>query len=377
MNLQNKKLIILADENMPQVEEYFQHLGEVRRLPGRSIKAEDVTDVDILLVRSVTRVDAKLLEGSPVSFVGTATIGTDHLDIEYLEKKGVKWSAAPGCNARSVAEYVAGSVACLQLSGKLEAKGKIGIIANGNVGSKVAEVLEILGYELLIYDPPKEERDEAFKSCQLKELLDCSMICVHAPLTKSGPYPSHKMLGVDFLKRLKKGTVLLSAGRGAVLDFSVLKDIPGHLIECLDVWDPEPEVPLDILRRSYIATPHIAGYSFESKWRGTHMISEQAYQMLNLPAPNPKPSPPSRHQFDMAGQSMSWQELVLTLYNPINDTELSKTSLLNSPSNKIGKTFDSLRKNYQMRHEFSFCKVNNIKLSKEDFSICQNLGIEI
>jgi erythronate-4-phosphate dehydrogenase len=368
---------IVADENMPLVRDYFESWGELVTLPGRSIRREDLMDTDILLVRSITQVDQDLLSGTGIRFVGSATIGTDHLDIDELpNSSGIQWTAAPGCNAVSVAEYVVCCIAALNRKGILTGKPvRAGVIGVGNVGRRVAERLNLLGFEVFLNDPPRSENEPDFDSIPLKEMKEMDLICLHTPLTRKGPYRSFHLIDDDFLKQQKTGTVLLSAGRGDVIDFSALNQWKSKFRLNLDVWEPEPKVNTGILEDALIATPHVAGYAIQAKWRGTRMLYEKAAGIFDKPLCE-KIQPLPRPELDFQGRQVDWREVVLSVYNPEDDTRIMKESILES-TDDIGKVFDALRKNYRTRHEFDYPVIRNAKLNQVDLNILNSLGLNI
>ncbi|MEC7377506.1 MAG: 4-phosphoerythronate dehydrogenase, partial [Pseudomonadota bacterium] len=214
-------MLIVADENIPLLDSFFGDMGEIRRVPGRSMTASDVEDADVLLVRSVTRVNRELLEGSRVRFVGTATIGTDHVDVSWLEEAGIRFSAAPGCNANSVAEYVLSVISLHAEQRGLEdwTDLSVGIVGVGNVGGELARKLERLGFDVRLCDPPRAEGEssqpepgETFVT--LAEALECDVVSLHTPLTRDGSYPTFHMIGSGALSALSAGQLLINAGRG-------------------------------------------------------------------------------------------------------------------------------------------------------------------
>jgi len=364
---------IVADENMPLVQEYFSEYGEVVSLAGRQMSHKDVVDADILLVRSVTNVNRELLHDSKVKFVATATIGVDHLDKNYLDDSNIVWTSAPGCNADSVAEYDVTMLAYLYKTVGFDVVGKkVGIIGCGNVGSRVVKRLEILGANVLSYDPPKAENDSEFESVELEDLYDCDVLCLHAPLTKSGSHSSYHMIGESFFENLNKEAYIISAGRGPVIDFKSLAHLDLKKV-ILDVWEPEPNIDLEIMNQCLIATPHVAGYSLQSKWRGTEMVYCEAAKTfgwkVNKKVRHPVESP--SHSIENLG---SWQDCVLSLYNPKEDSERTLRSM--NHADDTGIAFDMLRKTYPLRHEFFFPKVRDCGLIGNDLEICKALGFD-
>jgi len=270
------------DENIPLGRDFFSGLGEVITKSGRTLCAADVADADVLLVRSVTQVNETLLANSRVRFVGTCTIGTDHLDKAYLDQQGIRWSSAPGCNADSVTEYVLSCLACLQPQWL---NASVGIVGCGNVGGRLYQRLKEQGVACKVYDPfltPAKRADLT----SLEDVLSCNVVCVHAPLTTDTSHPSFHLLGASELQQLKTGAVLISAGRGAVVDnqaLSQLLDERSDLKVALDVWEPEPLLDLDLLKKVKLATPHIAGYSYDGKALGTAMVYQALCAHLQRP----------------------------------------------------------------------------------------------
>lgn len=261
---------IVVDENMPYAEALFGRLGEVVAVRGRPLPAAALVGADALMVRSVTTVNQALLAGQRVRFVGTATAGTDHVDTAWLAQAGIGFSAAPGCNAIAVVEYVFSALMLLAERDGFALRDKtVGIVGVGNVGSRLQRRLTALGIRTLLCDPPRADRgdDEQFHS--LADLQrEADIITFHTPLNKSGPYRTLHLADADFLRGLPPGRILINAGRGAVVDNAALLqalEAGQDLRVVLDVWEPEPMLSLPLLARVDIATPHIAGYSLEGK----------------------------------------------------------------------------------------------------------------
>ena len=268
----SNKLKILADENIAYAQHFFADIGELILLPGRAISRSDVQDADILLVRSVTPVNRELLEGTAVRFVGSCTIGTDHVDAQWLSENNIHFSYAPGCNAQAVVEYVLAALQALEVN---LAASKVGIVGCGNVGGRLLRYLQSIDVDVMGYDPFLMNSD--LPLVNFEKILTCDVICLHAPLTKSGAYSTYHMFDTSVINSLKSGTVLLNAGRGAVIDNAALLrriENSGDLNVVLDVWENEPAISDDLLAHVAIGTPHIAGYSAEGKLRGTEMVYE-------------------------------------------------------------------------------------------------------
>lgn len=355
----NTKLNILADENMPKVEAIFGQFGEVKRLPGREMTAADLADTDLLLVRSVTQVNQTLLDSSPVRFVGTATIGMDHIDQPYLQQRNIGFSNAPGCNADAVVDYVL-SVIFLQAreQGFDPADRVYGIVGVGNVGGRLYQRLTDLGYQVLRNDPPRAEREPGFVDLdQLLEQADC--LCLHTPLTREGVYPTQHLFAAPELAKLKPGTLLINAGRGPVIDNQALLarlSAEPDLTVALDVWEYEPAVSAELAKHCVQVSPHIAGYSLDGKIRGTFMLYQAFCQHLSI-APELTLEaflPEMPHATFAEGDDPL--DLMLSVYDPRVDDQLLRETL-HLPETEQKQAFDQLRKHYRLRREFSALKV--------------------
>ncbi|HAS77619.1 MAG TPA: 4-phosphoerythronate dehydrogenase PdxB [Marinobacter adhaerens] len=361
-------MLIVADENIPLLDSFFGDIGEIRRVSGRSMSNEDVRDADIVLVRSVTRVNRELLEGSRVRFVGTTTIGTDHVDLDWLEAAGIRFSAAPGCNANSVAEYVL-SV----LSLHAERRGladwsqlSVGIVGVGNVGGELAHKLERLGFDVRLCDPPRadrEEDDQEFVS--LEEAMKCDVVSLHTPLTREGDHPTLHMIGHPELEALGANQLLINAGRGEVIDSSALLarlDQGNAPTVALDVWEQEPRIHPELVDRVWLATPHIAGYSLEGKVQGTEMIYQSLSQFLGLPVRKkagqflPEPALSKISFTSSADEDDAIRIALRACYDPRPDDARLRNAMTGSVEER-GAAFDRLRRDYPVRRECSSLKI--------------------
>jgi len=311
---------IVADQNIPCVAQAFADLGEVQLMPGREITAQHLRDCQCLISRTVTRIDAALLEDSAVEFVGTATIGTDHIDLDYLRQAGIACSNAPGCNAEGAAEYVlSGLFEMSRQRGFDPFQLKAGIVGFGNVGSCLFAKLEALGIDCLLCDPPLAASGKSRqKFTSLDTILrECNFISLHVPLTRGGEHPTFHLLDAERLRRLTDGCVLINAARGEVIDNRTLLELldeRGDLRVFLDTWENEPLVSRQLLQRVDLATPHIAGYSVEGRLRGTQMVLDAACSHFKLKSSwhMSQQLPPLR-SIDcspFAGDVGFWQELL-------------------------------------------------------------------
>ena len=273
---------IVADEKIPQVAAAFADLGQVQLVVGRDISAQHLTDCDCLLVRTVTRVNQALLSDSPVRFIGSATIGTDHIDHEYLQKQGIGFANAAGCNAEAASEYVVSGLFALSTSMGFDPfKRKAGIIGYGNVGASLYRKLEALGIPCLVNDPPLQHREHSGQDfVDLDTLLrECDFISLHVPLSLDGEHPSYHLLDKLKIENLRRGCLLVNAARGEVVDNRALLEVlkqRDDLVVFLDTWENEPLISRELLQRVDLATPHIAGYSVEGRLRGTQIILDAA-----------------------------------------------------------------------------------------------------
>ena len=344
---------IIADENIAGLVEYFAPFGQLHCKPGRSITTDDVKEADVLLVRSVTPVTEQLLNGSAVRFVGSCTIGIDHLDTDYLDSQNITWAYAPGCNAKAVADYV---LACL-LALKVDlSNSTVGIVGCGNVGGLVGMMLAGLNTNVLTCDPFLEDTDN-FTHTPIEDLIpQCDAVCLHTPLTESGSYPTHHLINKNNLSLFKSNAVLLNAGRGAVIDNGDLAKwltTNKYLQVVLDVWENEPDILIPLLEQVKIATPHIAGYSLGGKWRGTENIFKEFCQFISV-SDDKKNNGLSRvHENNNNFYINLNIDELLNHYNPFNDTKALKEILMEDNTESRKNIFDGLRTNYCLRKEFN------------------------
>ncbi|MFY2736741.1 4-phosphoerythronate dehydrogenase PdxB [Pseudocitrobacter faecalis] len=348
---------ILVDENMPYARELFSRLGEVKAVPGRPIPVAELAGADALMVRSVTKVNETLLANQSIKFVGTATAGTDHVDQAWLAQAGIGFSAAPGCNAIAVVEYVFSSLLYLaERDGFTLTDRTVGIVGVGNVGGRLQKRLEALGVRTLLCDPPRADNGDEGDFRALDELVqEADILTFHTPLFKDGPYKSLHLADEALIRSLKPGAILINACRGPVVDNAALLkclEAGQDLSVVLDVWEPEPDLNLALLEKVDIGTSHIAGYTLEGKARGTTQVFEayskfigQAQQVaLDTLLP-----PPEFGRITLHGKldQPTLKRLVHLVYDVRRD---------DAPLRKVAGIpgeFDKLRKNYLERREWS------------------------
>jgi len=360
-------MLILADENIPCVQSAFSTLGEVQTFHGRNLTSADLGKAEILLVRSITPVNEKLLKNSKIQFIGTATAGYDHIDLAYLKNHNIAFANAAGSNAISVAEYVLSAVLIMAEKQGFSLKNKtVGIIGCGHVGSQVFNKFKALGLTCLRNDPPLQEKMGSTEYVDLKTVLSADIITLHVPLEKTGKYPTYHLVDSHFLSILQEDTILINTSRGDVVDETALLttldnlDKRPRITALLDVWKNEPYINLNLLQKIELGTAHIAGYSVDGKVRGTAMLYESVCKYLNkkpiwqaehcLPAP-----PVEQLRFsNTINNDSAIHTAVMACYDVRRDAAALHSI---EKSKDFGKSFDSLRKNYAPRREFSTLQI--------------------
>ncbi|MFH1476637.1 MAG: 4-phosphoerythronate dehydrogenase [Verrucomicrobiota bacterium] len=364
---------IICSTNIPYAEEAFRPLGDLTILTPKEITADRVRDADVLVIRSTLRANRALLEGSRVRFVGTATIGTDHLDLAYLDQAGITWCAAPGCNANSVSEYVTTALLCLGQRHGFKLEGKtIGIVGVGNVGRLVVQKAQALGLRVLHNDPPRRAAENNPVFLPLEQVLaEADILTLHVPLTKTGPYPTWHMADPRFFERLKPSIVWLNAARGAAMDSDAFLAANSSTaratgkVACavLDTWEGEPVFRTDVLAKADIATPHIAGHSFEGKVMGTVMVYQAVCRFMGLKptwTPDDLLPPPLVPEIRLDPAGLSEEAALWRIVRPVYDIEADDQRLRAgavADSRERGQHFEQLRNNYPIRREFRFTRV--------------------
>jgi erythronate-4-phosphate dehydrogenase len=352
---------IVMDENVLLGKEAFSSIGEIVSVPGRSITPEVIKDADILIVRSVTKVNEQLLKNSSVKFVGSATAGIDHVDTGYLKSRNIAFASAPGSNSNSVAEYVIAGLLLLDKKGRISLeKISLGVVGVGNVGSKVVKKAQGLGINVLQNDPPlfRETNNNIFK--ELDELMDCDVITLHVPLSYSGVDKTFKLFDENRISKMKRGSVLINSSRGKVVEQMALKSAlrSGHFSGAiLDVWEKEPDIDKEMLEMADIGTSHIAGYSYDGKVKGTRMVFDAIcdFFSLNREWNVELPSPEVPYLEINVDETESFAEIladvVFKVYDIRKDDEKLR-KILNLEGKEKIKFFDDLRANYWSRREF-------------------------
>lgn len=337
---------IVVDDKIPYIREKLEMLADtVVALPGGSIGPQDVRDADALIVRTRTRCDRQLLEGSRVQLVATATIGYDHIDTDYMAQAGISWTNCPGCNAGSVAQYVECSLLLLERErGVRLRESTIGIVGHGHVGSRVHDVARRLGMRVLVCDPPLQQaassQHPSLHSFVPMDVIEreSDIITFHVPLTRGGQYATWHMADGAFFRRLSRVPYIINTSRGPVVDNQALWEAlaEGHVRDAvIDVWEGEPQLDRRLLERVFIGTPHIAGYSADGKANADNMVIQALCRHFGLADPGPVVPPALPGGGPATAQP-------LDLYNPLTDSE----ALKRDPSQ-----FEFLRNHYPLRRE--------------------------
>jgi len=377
---------IVMDENVLLGKEAFSSIGEIVSVPGRSITSEVIKNADILIVRSVTKVNEQLLKNSSIKFVGSATAGIDHVDTGYLESRNIGFASAPGSNSDSVAEYVIAGLLLLDEKEKISLeKISLGVVGVGNVGSKVVKKSEGLGIKVLQNDPPlkRETKDDVF--LELDELMNCDVITLHVPLSYSGVDKTFKLFDEKRINKMKRGSVLINSSRGKVIEQTALKSSlrKGHLAGViLDVWEKEPDIDKEMLQLVDIGTSHIAGYSYDGKVKGTRMVFDAICDFFSLnkewnvelPSPEVPYLEVNVDETESFGASLA--DVVFKVYD-IRKDDGKLRGILNLEEKKKSEFFDALRAKYRRRREFFNTR---LELNTEDDNLkarFRALGFEV
>jgi erythronate-4-phosphate dehydrogenase len=371
---------IIIDDKIPYIRGAFEGVAEVIYLPGSKTTPEVVKDADAIVTRTRTICNEKLLSGSSVKFIATATIGYDHIDTDYCDAAGIKWTNAPGCNSKSVEQYIASTLMVLAERKNLQLKDMcIGVVGVGNVGSKVARICELFGMKLLLNDPPRERSEGSDAFVSLKQVMDeADIITLHVPLNLKGEDATFHLGDDNFFSELKKMPILINSCRGEVVDTLAVKaalktgQISGFICDC---WENEPDIDLELLTLTELATPHIAGYSKDGKAIGTLMSVHAISQFFGLGLENWQPSgveQPANPVFELDGYGMSNQEIIakaiLNAYDIRNDDQSFR---------KNTAQFEQLRGDYPTRREFPAFMIIPKNIEKETLDILAKLGFQI
>lgn len=362
---------LVADINIPYLEGVFDsHFESVALLPAKEITREVVQDADALLVRTRTFCNADLLEGSRVRFIGSATIGFDHINTNFCNSRGIEWVNAPGCNSGAVQQWIAAALLQISRSKGINLEGKVlGVVGVGNVGRRVVDLGLALGMEILCCDPPRKRDEHLPDYVDLKTIAQRSdFITLHVPLTSSGIDATHHMVDQGLISLLKEGAVLLNSSRGEVVETQSLIDAINNkkiAASALDVWENEPNISQELLSLVSLATPHIAGYSVEGKVNGTRMVVDALSKFFNLGIHPWSPALNPIAKKEILESPVSFVDTILRTYDIVaDDMNFRKSSL----------DFERYRSSYTLRREFSGYRA--VGVEKNLAGVLQGFGFE-
>ncbi len=354
---------------MPYAEGFFGELGECEAFESGKLSPEALASADVLLTRSTTKVDKALLQhGKRLKFIGTATAGINHFDIDAIEAQGITWTSAAGCNARAVAEYVLASLLYLAQQDAFVLNQKsVAIVGVGAVGRQVADIVTALGMQVLLYDPPRAAIDSTFVSASFDEVLHADIVSLHAPYTKSGDFPTKHMFNADTLSKMQNTQYLISASRGELIDTQALLNLGNNCPQLvMDCWEDEPHISTELVHMPRLATAHIAGHSLEGKARGTSILYDKLCEFLGVEntlslndfLPKFEYSEQLRQCVDKIDDERLSQDMLNSLvkcfYDIENDDSFFRQHMAKS------NTIAPIRKNYPIRREF-----DSVRLSLE------------
>ncbi|MGE5393648.1 MAG: 4-phosphoerythronate dehydrogenase PdxB [Candidatus Saccharibacteria bacterium] len=370
----------IIDDKIPYIKGALEPFGEVVYLSGPKTTPEVVKDADAIITRTRTICNEHLLAGSTVKFIATATIGYDHIDTDYCAKAGIQWTNAPGCNSKSVEQYIASALFVLARRKGFELKGKtIGVVGVGQVGSKVARVCQLFGMQVLLNDPPRARAEGAEKFCSLKEIQEkADIITLHVPLNIQGEDATYHLAGESFFKALKCAPIVINSCRGEVLDTLSAKkaikekQVSGLVIDC---WENEPDINLELLGMADIATPHIAGYSKDGKANGTSMSVQAISRFFGLGIDHwqaPHVELPAQTEIEIDGLNLSSEEILAKAVLTTYDITTDDAALRNSP-----EMFEKLRGDYPLRREYPVYSIIAKNINAETIDILEKMGFRI
>ncbi|WP_320167958.1 4-phosphoerythronate dehydrogenase PdxB [Mangrovibacterium marinum] len=370
----------VIDDKIPYIKGALEAFGEVIYLPGAKTTAEVVRDADAIVTRTRTKCNADLLAGSAVKFIATATIGFDHIDTTYCAEAGIKWTNAPGCNSKSVEQYVASTLFVLAEKHNFELKGKtIGVVGVGQVGSKVARFCQIIGMRVLLNDPPRERAEGPEKFVSLNQIQEqADFISLHVPLNLEGQDATFHLADESFFNHLPKKPFVINSCRGEVLDSQAAKvalrenKINGLVLDC---WENEPDIDLELLAACDIATPHIAGYSKDGKANGTSMSIQAISRFFGLGADNwscPNIELPEQTKIKLNGFNCTEEQIIATAVLATYDIRRDDAAF-----RARVQDFEKLRGDYPVRREFPVFTIHAKQIPAPTLEKLEAIGFQI
>ena len=371
---------IIADDKIPFIKGVLEPYASVMYLPGREITNNVIKQADALLIRTRTKCTREMLQDSGVRFIGTATIGFDHIDTRYCNRQGIEWINSPGCNSSSVTQYIAAALLKLSRDFQFSLKEKtLGIVGVGNVGSKVEQLARILGMNIMLNDPPRARREGNDKFTDLNTLLAGSdIITLHVPLKIVGEDKTYHMINERRLKKFRKGTWLINSSRGEVADTPSLRKAldSGRLAGAIiDVWEHEPDIDLELMHSTFIATPHIAGYSSDGKANGTAMVVNGLSAFFGIPVRDWYPGDipqPEKPVISIDGKGKDEERIIREAVWHTYDIAEDDTRMRFSPSD-----FEKQRGDYPVRREFTAYSVKAVNVNRNITGKLEKLGFKM
>jgi len=377
-----KKIKIIADNKIPFLKGVLEPVTDIEYHRGSEITKEIIQNADALIIRTRTKCNEELLENSNVKFIGTATIGIDHIDTVFCESNGIKWVNAPGCNSSSVQQYLTSALLTISKLKNLELdKMTIGIVGVGNVGSKVEKIAKILGMKVLLNDPPRERIEGSEKYVSLDHLIEESdIITFHVPLNRNGIDKTFHLADEVFFRKINNGKILINTSRGEVIETDALKSaisIGKVTASVLDVWENEPNIDLELLSMVDIATPHIAGYSADGKANGTSVCVNAINNFFNLGLPENWfpgniPLPIEGIKLDIDCKNKTLKNVICEIILSTYDIRIDDINLRKSP-----ELFEEQRGDYPIRREFQNYIVNISNGNYELTRILRDLNFKL
>jgi len=372
-------LKIIADDKIPFLKGVLEPFADIRYLKGSEIDSEAVIEADALLIRTRTKCTEDLLEGSPVKFIGTATIGFDHIDTQYCDRKGITWVNAPGCNSSSVQQYIAAALMKISHEFRKPLKGcTLGIVGVGNVGSKVARFGEIMGMKVLLNDPPRARIEGTEGFTDLDTLLRSSdFVTAHVPLNIVGKDATWHMFDNKAFRKMREGAWFINSSRGEVAETAALKKaLAGKKMAgaVVDVWENEPDIDTDLMHLTFLSTPHIAGYSTDGKANGTAMVVNSLASFFGLPLQNwypPALPSPEEELISLNCAGLSIDEVARKAVFHTYNIDTDNIRLRFSPSD-----FEKIRGDYPVRREFPAFTIRLTNGTSEHRNLFRDLGFK-
>lgn len=377
-----KKVKIVADSNIPFLNNTIKQFVDIKFLPFNQITRDSILDADGLIVRTRTKCNRNLLAGTRVKFIASATIGFDHIDTDYCESEGIFWTNAPGCNSSSVQQYVLAALLKFADEKKIQLDNfTLGIVGVGNVGSKVQKAAGLLGIKMLLNDPPRARKEGQNEFVSIEHIIsESDIITLHVPLNLNGEDKTYHLADEEFFKKFRRAKVIINTSRGEVINSEELKkaiksDKVSYCV--LDVWETEPNIDLDLLNNVNIATPHIAGYSIEGKANAAASCINALNTYFDLGIdynwyPKNLPMPEREKVITVNCRHKSKQQILSELITATYDIQKDDESLRNSPDK-----FENIRSEYYARREFSYYEVKLFNSNLLIETIVRELGFKL